>query len=230
MTPGPAFASDLSDKTLDWSREPAAVTSHRASARPRLSGVRERRWGFRLRRQRRQGLRPTSGLPLRQRPLGSLVQPSPPAARPDRNRICGAVCQALTTLAHDWWTLPRRVTDCCSRLWRSGLPGAPVSVADAKANPTLGIAILVFAVLVRSASGLAAELFTMRGSMVIALVGLTVYHFGVRQVLRWWLPFRLRVLSIPLPELITQALALPLQFKASRMGAALLEMRGVPVR
>jgi exosortase len=43
-------------------------------------------------------------------------------------------------------------------------------------------------------------------------------------------PFALVCLSIPLPELVTQALALPLQFKASKMGAALLEMRNVPVR
>ena len=33
-----------------------------------------------------------------------------------------------------------------------------------------------------------------------------------------------------MPELVTQALALPLQFKASQMGAALLEMRNVPVQ
>jgi exosortase len=36
-------------------------------------------------------------------------------------------------------------------------------------------------------------------------------------------------LSVPLPEIITQTIALPLQFKASQMGAALLEMRRVPV-
>jgi exosortase len=65
---------------------------------------------------------------------------------------------------------------------------------------------------------------------VIALAGITVYEFGFKQLLRWWLPFALICLSIPLPELITQTLALPLQFKASRMGAALLEMRNVPVR
>jgi len=136
----------------------------------------------------------------------------------------------LTTLARDWWNLPEAghglllAPVAIWLAWRAGI--AP----DAKANPKLGIAILVFAVLVRSASGLAAELFTMRGSVIIALVGLTVFHFGLRQVLRWWLPFTLACLSIPLPELVTQAVALPLQFKASRMGAALLEMRGVPVR
>src|SRR5215207_2323677 len=70
----------------------------------------------------------------------------------------------------------------------------------------------------------------MRASIVMALAGLTVYNFGARQLLHWWLPFTLATLAIPLPELITQTLALPLQFKASEMGAALLDMRNVPVR
>jgi exosortase len=108
--------------------------------------------------------------------------------------------------------------------WRSGIG------PDAKPNRTLGVTLLLLAVVIRTASGLAAELFTMRGSVVIALAGITVYEFGFKQLVRWWLPFALICLSIPLPELITQALALPLQFRASRMGAALLEMRNVPVR
>jgi predicted PurR-regulated permease PerM len=89
--------------------------------------------------------------------------------------------------------------------WRSGID------AESRPNLTLGIFLLLLAVAVRGASGLAAELFTMRGSMVMALAGLTVYQFGIRQLIRWWLPFALICLSIPLPELITQALALPLQ-------------------
>jgi exosortase len=133
-------------------------------------------------------------------------------------------------LVHDWWTLPEA---------GHGLLLAPVAVwlawrtgvdANAKANRALGLSLLVAAVLLRAAAGLAAELFTMRASMVLALGALTIYQFGFRQLARWWLPFALICLSIPLPELVTQALALPLQFKASQMGAALLEMRNVPVR
>jgi len=133
-------------------------------------------------------------------------------------------------LVRDWWTMPEAghglllAPVAIWLAWRSGI------AADSKPNPVAGITLLVLAVLVRYASGLAAELFTMRGSMVMALVGLTLYQFGLRQVIRWWLPFALICLSIPLPELVTQALALPLQFKASQMGAALLEMRNVPVR
>lgn len=137
--------------------------------------------------------------------------------------------QPLTLLFQDWWTMPEA---------GHGLLLGPVSIwlawkagirPGAAPNRTVGIAVLFFAIFVRCAAGLASELFTMRASILIAAAGLTVYYFGVRQVIHWWLPFALASLSIPLPELVTQALALPLQFRASKMGAALLEMRNVPV-
>lgn len=136
----------------------------------------------------------------------------------------------IDLLVRDWWTMPEAghglllAPVAIWLAWRSGID------TSSKPNRALGIALLVMAVLIRCASGLAAELFTMRGSMVIALAGLTLYQFGLRQLIRWWLPFALICLSIPLPELVTQTLALPLQFKASQMGAALLEMRNVPVQ
>jgi exosortase len=132
-------------------------------------------------------------------------------------------------LIHDWWTVPEA---------GHGLLLAPVAIwlawkigirPGATPNRVLGLAMIVVAVAIRCAAGLAAELFSMRASMVMSLGGLTVYHYGFRQLLRWWLPFTLACLAIPLPELVTQALALPLQFRASRMGAALLRMRDVPV-
>jgi exosortase len=85
-------------------------------------------------------------------------------------------------------------------------------------------------VLIRYTGGLAAEFFTTRESIVLALAGITVYHYGFRQILWWWLPFALAALAVPLPELVTQALALPLQFRASKIGAAMLESRHVPVQ
>ncbi|HSE50770.1 MAG TPA: exosortase/archaeosortase family protein [Gemmatimonadales bacterium] len=135
-----------------------------------------------------------------------------------------------TLLVRDWWTNPEA---------GHGLLLAPVAgwlawkkgwVGPASPSVGLGLLILVGAVLLRTVSELAAELFTMRFSMVAAAVGLVVYYRGVRQALAWWLPFVLLALAIPLPELVTSTIALPLQFRASRMGAALLEWRQVPVR
>ena len=137
--------------------------------------------------------------------------------------------QPMYLLVRDWWTLQEA---------GHGLLLAPVAIwlawksgirPDAKGNLAVGVMMLVLAVVIRFAAGLAAELFTMRASVVLALGGLVVYHYGFRQLLRWWLPFLLACLSIPLPELITQSLALPLQFKASQMGAALLRWREIPV-
>ncbi|NJD10696.1 MAG: exosortase/archaeosortase family protein [Gemmatimonadetes bacterium] len=107
--------------------------------------------------------------------------------------------------------------------WKSGR--AP----KATASPLLGMLVLVAAVLLRYVSGLAAELFTMRFSMLLAAVGLIVFYAGMRQVLHWWLPLSLVLLSIPLPAVVLGSLALPLQFRASIMGAALLQLRDVPV-
>jgi len=133
-------------------------------------------------------------------------------------------------LGADWWNDPEAghglllAPAAVWLAWRCGL------LADRRPQPALGSLLLAGAVLLRVASELAAELFTMRLSMIGALIGLVVFCFGLRQVLAWWLPVVLVILAIPLPDLITSSLALPLQFKASQLGAALLEWRDVPVR
>lgn len=132
-------------------------------------------------------------------------------------------------LGRDWWTNPEA---------GHGLLLAPVAlwlawkrgwVEPARPSQVLGGALLLFAVLLRGTAELAAELFTMRASMMAAAIGLVVYFRGLQQLRAWWLPVLLLGLSIPLPELVTSGIALPLQFKASAMGARLLEWRGVPV-
>jgi exosortase len=136
----------------------------------------------------------------------------------------------LRLLAIDWWTDP----DAGHGLllaplalwlaWRSGL------VAERRPQRLLGSILLGGSVLLRYLAGLAAEMFTMRLSVVGAVVGILLFVYGWRQILRWWLPITLFTLSIPLPAIITNTIALPLQFKASQLGASLLESRHVPVR
>ncbi|MGH7517753.1 MAG: exosortase/archaeosortase family protein [Gemmatimonadales bacterium] len=132
-------------------------------------------------------------------------------------------------LGRDWWNDPEAGHGLLLAplalwlAWRRGL--AP----DRAPSPLLGAAILLAAVALRYLGGLAAELFTMRFSIVLALAGATVFAWGVGQLIRWWLPLSLLALSVPIPTLVTNALALPLQFKASSMGASLLAWRHVPV-
>jgi exosortase len=135
----------------------------------------------------------------------------------------------VATLLRDWWNDPEAQHGlllgpvAVFLAWRSGVSERAIP------QPVLGAILLVGAVLLRYASALAAELFTMRLSLVGALAGLVVFAWGFRQLLRWWLPFTLLVLSIPLPQVVLSSLALPLQLQASRLGAALLSLRDVPI-
>ncbi|HRP07956.1 MAG TPA: exosortase/archaeosortase family protein [Gemmatimonadales bacterium] len=101
---------------------------------------------------------------------------------------------------------------------------------EAAPDVRLGTAAIAAAVLNRALGGLAAEFFTQRFSIWLALVGIVIFVWGFRQVLHWWLPITLLALSIPLPATITNSLAVPLQFQASRLGTALIEWREIPVR
>ncbi len=136
----------------------------------------------------------------------------------------------LRLLAIDWWNDPEAghglllAPVAIWLAWRAGL------VADARPARVAGILCLIGAVLLRYAAGLAAEVFTTRMSALGALVGLILFWFGWRQLRHWMLPILLLGLSIPLPSLLTTTIALPLQFRASAMGAALLEWRHVPVQ
>ncbi len=93
----------------------------------------------------------------------------------------------------------------------------------------LGVCFLLCAIGVRYAADLAAELFTMRVSMLLGAAGMILWFFGVRQLLAWWLPFVLLGLAIPLPEMIIVKLTAPLQLVASRIGASMIEWRHIPV-
>jgi exosortase len=131
-------------------------------------------------------------------------------------------------LVRDWWNDPEAGHGLLLAplaiwlAWRSGLvPARPARVS--------GALVLTGAVLLRYLSGLAAELFTMRLSLLMGAAGLVLFWYGWRQLLHWWLPVILLGLSIPLPDIVTSSLALPLQLRASRWGAALLDFRHVPV-
>ena len=135
----------------------------------------------------------------------------------------------IRTLGADWWSNPDAghglllVPIAIWLAWRRGR--AP----DARPQPYLGFAILLGAILLRYVSGLAAEFFTMRMSLVGAIGAVIIMSAGWQQLRHWWLPTALVVLSVPLPAVVLNSLAFPLQLQASQLGAGLLESRNVPV-
>lgn len=107
--------------------------------------------------------------------------------------------------------------------WRTGL------VADPRPARWIGSALVVFAVGANLLGRVAGVETVPRVALLIALAGLTLWYAGWRQLLAWWLPAVLLLLTIPLPESLIATLTLPLQAIAAKMGAAMLASRHIPV-
>jgi exosortase len=135
----------------------------------------------------------------------------------------------LQLLVRDWWQNPDSGHGLLLGPVAAWLAYRQGLTSEAAPRPTLGGVVLAGAVALRIAAGVAAELFTMRISILAAIIGLILYYRGWPQLRRWWLPLLLFALAIPLPALITNSIAFPLQLRASAMGAALLRWRHIPV-
>jgi exosortase len=76
---------------------------------------------------------------------------------------------------------------------------------------------------------LGAEFFLQRTSLLILIAGAIVILFGWRHLRTQLFSLALLLLAIPLPVLIFNAVALPLQLLASSWAAWLLNLTGIPV-
>jgi exosortase len=76
---------------------------------------------------------------------------------------------------------------------------------------------------------LGAENFVARASLLFLLAGLAIQFRGWTFFWVLLFPWAALFLMIPLPAIIFNQIALPLQFIASRLGASLLSLTGVPV-
>ena len=137
----------------------------------------------------------------------------------------------VTKLAHDWlhddnyshgilivplaaffvWERRRRLamTPLAPRLW--------------------GLVVVFFGLAMLLAGQLGAELFLGRASMLFVLAGAVVFLRGTPALKVLAFPLAFLLLMIPLPAIIFNQIAFPLQLLASRAGEAALSLAGIPV-
>jgi hypothetical protein len=82
----------------------------------------------------------------------------------------------------------------------------------------LAITLVAFALVGLWAGTAGAELFVQRASLVLMLAGIAIYFFGLRIVSRVAVPLLLLALAIPIPQIIFNRIAFPLQLFASKCG------------
>ncbi len=97
-------------------------------------------------------------------------------------------------------------------------------------NPSalFGFVLIFFALLMLLGGTLGAELFTRRISLVVMLAGIVVYFFGARILKSLVVPFLLLLLAIPIPQIIFNKIAFPLQIWASQAAVWGIRLFDVP--
>lgn len=137
--------------------------------------------------------------------------------------LCAAViflyATFLAKLGFDWWTdenyshgllIPFVIGIVIWSEW-SGLRRLA-----GKPSVIVGGTLIVFSFLLLAAGTLGAELFTQRVSFVMMLAGIIVYLFGTKVIDLLIVPFVLLLLAIPIPQIIFNRIAFPLQIWASQ--------------
>ena len=92
-----------------------------------------------------------------------------------------------------------------------------------------GIFIIVFGIMVYMAGNLGAELFLMRTSMIITLAGIIAFSFGAAMLKELAVPLCYLIMMIPIPAIIWNKIAFPLQLFAARISSETISMIGIPV-
>jgi exosortase len=93
----------------------------------------------------------------------------------------------------------------------------------------LGAAAILAALFALWAGVAGAELYVQRLSLILILAGIAVYFWGVRLLQLLVVPFGLLLLAMPIPAILFNKLAFPLQLFASRCAVWSMRMLDIPV-
>ena len=102
-------------------------------------------------------------------------------------------------------------------------------MAAAQKPSALGLVVVVGSIGLLLAGILGSELFLTRVSIVGALIGTVLFMFGWQHLRILAFPIAFLVLMIPIPAIIFNQIAFPLQLLASKFGEAAMGMADVPV-
>ncbi len=103
-------------------------------------------------------------------------------------------------------------------------------LAAAKVSPSiLGLVLTLLSLAVLAAGTLGSELFLTRVSLIGVLAGIVWFLYGMAYLRILIFPLAFLLLMIPIPSIVFNQIAFPLQLLASRFGEVVLQALNIPV-
>jgi exosortase len=93
----------------------------------------------------------------------------------------------------------------------------------------LGLMVLIFGIGIFFIGNIGAELFLMRFSMIVTIFGLVIFIFGNKVGRTIALPVFYLIFMIPLPAILLNQVAFPLQLFAAKLSSDAINSLGIPV-
>ena len=92
-----------------------------------------------------------------------------------------------------------------------------------------GLLIIFMGMLLHIAGTAGAEMFTMRMAIVVTLTGLSFYFFGSKITISVIVPLAYLMFMIPIPAIIWNKIAFPLQLFAAKLSTQFIQFIDIPV-
>lgn len=138
----------------------------------------------------------------------------------------------LSKLGRDWWDDPNYSHGLLVPLIIGYILWSERNLlARTRQRPryTLGAVLVVFALAGLWAGIAGAELYVQRMALVLMLIGIVIYFWGLAILRRAAVPLLLLVLAIPIPSIIFNKIAFPLQLFASQCAVGAMRLFDIPV-